>query len=83
MPILVADLWLLGDHHVVSTFARPCFDAGSFRQYRFFVTGLPLIVLLSLAALTYVGWRMDGHDGMSLLAVVPLHTTVLGYGAGL
>ena len=53
VPILVADLWLLGYHHVISTFTRLCFDALSFRQHRFLVTGLPLIVLLSVAALTY------------------------------
>ena len=53
IPILVADLWLLGYHHVVSTFTRLCFDAQSFRQNRFLLTGLPLIVFLSVAALTY------------------------------
>ena len=51
VPILVADLWLLGYHHVVSTFTRLCFDARSFRQHRFLVTGLPLIVFLSVAVL--------------------------------
>ncbi len=53
VPILVADLWLLGYHHVVSTFTRLCFDARSFRQHRFLVTGLPLIVFLSVAVLAY------------------------------
>ena len=44
MPVLLADLWLLGYHHVISTFTRLCFDAGSLNRYRFLIFILPLIV---------------------------------------
>ena len=51
VPILAADLWLLGYHHVVSTFTRLCFDARSFREYRFLILGLPVIVLVAVGGL--------------------------------
>lgn len=47
LPILLADLWLLGYHHVVSTFTRLCFDAQSRKRYRFLLFGLPLVVAAS------------------------------------
>ena len=50
-PILVTDLWLLGYHHVVTTFTRLCFDRASLRAHRFLITWLPLIVLAGVAAL--------------------------------
>jgi hypothetical protein len=51
MPILLADLWLLGYHHVVSTYTRLCFDRESLRRYGFLVFGLPFVVAAaSLAA---------------------------------
>lgn len=46
MPVLLADLWLLGYHHVVSTFTRLCFDRDSLRRYRFLVFGLPPLVAI-------------------------------------
>ena len=42
--VLTADLWLLGYHHVISTFTRLAFDGQSLREYRFYVFGLPFIV---------------------------------------
>jgi hypothetical protein len=42
--VLLADLWLLGYHHVISTFTRLCFDTGSLNRYRFIVFVLPLLV---------------------------------------
>lgn len=45
VPILFADLWLLGYHHVIATYTRLCFDKESFRAHRFLLTGLPLLVL--------------------------------------
>ncbi len=50
-PILVTDLWLLGYHHVVTTFTRLCFDRASLRAHRILITWLPLIVLAGVAAL--------------------------------
>jgi len=45
VPILFADLWVLGYHHVIATFTRLCFDRDSRREYRFLIFGLPLVVL--------------------------------------
>lgn len=58
--LLLADLWFLGYHHVVSTFTRLAFDKQSFRQYRFFVLGLPLIVFVAtlLLALAVGLWAL-------------------------
>lgn len=44
LPILLTDLWLLGYHHVVSTFTRLCFDAQSRRRYGFLLFGLPFVI---------------------------------------
>jgi hypothetical protein len=46
--IVVLDLWLLGYHHVVSTFTRLAFDTESFSQNRFLVLVLPLLVLVAV-----------------------------------
>ncbi|MFV0441950.1 MAG: hypothetical protein ACK5Q5_00105 [Planctomycetaceae bacterium] len=43
--ILILDLWLLGYHHVISTFTRLCCDRKSFQEHRFLVVELPLIVI--------------------------------------
>lgn len=48
--VLVADLWLLGYHHVVSTFTRLTFDADSFRRHRALVLVVPLLVAAGAAA---------------------------------
>ena len=50
-PLLFADLWLLGYHHVVSTYTRLAFDAESFQRYRPLILWLPLAVLGIVAAL--------------------------------
>jgi hypothetical protein len=47
VPVLFADLWLLGYHHVIATFTRLCFDARSLDRYRFLVFVLPLIVAVA------------------------------------
>ena len=49
--VVVADMWLLGFHHVISTYTRLAFDSESFRTYRFLVLWLPLIVLLGTISL--------------------------------
>ncbi len=43
--IFLADLWLLGYHHVIATFTRLCFDRDSFQRHKFLVLGLPPLVL--------------------------------------
>lgn len=50
-PVLFLDLWLLGYHHVVSTYTRLCFDRTSFLTHRFLILGLPPIVLGATVAL--------------------------------
>lgn len=51
--ILLLDLWLLGYHHVVATYTRLCFDRESFRQNRFLVLWLPLLVLAGVFGLAH------------------------------
>lgn len=51
--ILFADLWLLGYHHVISTFTRIAFDAESFRANRFLVLGLPPLVIAVTVAMAW------------------------------
>ena len=48
--IFVINAWLLGYHHVISTFTRLTFDTESLREHRFLVTWMPLIVLTCVAA---------------------------------
>ena len=49
--IVTLDLWLLGYHHVISTFTRLCFDRQSMRQHWFLLFGLPPVVLAVVMAL--------------------------------
>lgn len=49
--ILFIDLWLLGYHHVISTFTRILFDRESFSQYWTLVTILPVVVLAGVVAM--------------------------------
>lgn len=49
--VLFLDLWILGYHHVVSTYTRICFDLGSLKENKFFVFYLPFIVAIPCAAL--------------------------------
>jgi hypothetical protein len=44
-PILLADLWFLGYHHVVATFTRLSFDRASFRAHHLIVLWLPIAVI--------------------------------------
>jgi hypothetical protein len=44
--LLVADLWLLGYHHVVATYTRLAFDTASLRRNRFLAVDLLAIVTL-------------------------------------
>lgn len=52
--LLFLDLWLLGYHHVVSTFTRLVFDRRSFTEYRFLVVELPLIIAAATLAAVMV-----------------------------
>jgi hypothetical protein len=46
-PLLLADLWLLGYHHVVATYTRMTFDARSLKRYRFLAVDL-LVLMTAL-----------------------------------
>lgn len=51
VPILIADLWLLGYHHVIATFARVGFETDGFKRYRALFTWVPVVVVLAVVAL--------------------------------
>jgi hypothetical protein len=56
--LLVADLWLLGYHHVIATYTRLAFDGQSLRRNRFLAVDLLLVVTGAtlLAAMTAGVW---------------------------
>src|SRR5689334_5551138 len=45
VTVFLLNGWLLGYHHVISTFTRLTFDSDSFHQNRFLVVWLPIFVL--------------------------------------
>jgi hypothetical protein len=45
-PVLLIDLWFFGYHHVIATYTRLFFDRSSARQNWFFLTVVPVVVLL-------------------------------------
>jgi hypothetical protein len=49
--LLVADLWLLGYHHVVATYTRLAFDTQSLRRNRFLAVDLLVVVTLATLAI--------------------------------
>jgi len=53
--VIFLDLWLLGYHHVISTYTRLAFDKVSFHENRFFIFGLPLLVIAGVVLLTRIG----------------------------
>src|SRR5262245_26719701 len=56
--LLVADLWLLGYHHVIATYTRLAFDGQSLRRNRFLAVDLLLIVtgISLMVAMTVGAW---------------------------
>ena len=60
-PVLALDIWLLGQHHVVSTFTRLCFTKQDLARYRFLVFYLPpMVFAVALAAGLGIGWWVLG-----------------------
>lgn len=51
--ILLADLWLLGYHHVISTYTRLAMDAQSRRDHLALLTWVPLLVVAGVVTLGY------------------------------
>lgn len=66
LTILILNLWLLGYHHVMSTYTRLVFDAESRRRHLHLYTSLPLGVLAVTAGLAATG-------GAALIATIYLH----------
>ena len=56
--VFVLNAWLLGHHHVISTFTRLTFDKDSLNEHRFLVTWLPVIMLAAVfvACLAFGTW---------------------------
>lgn len=50
IPILMLDLWLLGYHHVISTYTRLVFDKDSFNEHKKLVLYLPIAVAVCVTA---------------------------------
>jgi hypothetical protein len=63
-PVLLFDLWFFGYHHAIATFTRLCFDRASARQYRLFLTVLPVAVCAVTAAMAL---------GLGIWSVVTLY----------
>ncbi|WP_145365605.1 hypothetical protein [Stratiformator vulcanicus] len=51
--VLFLDIWLLGFHHVISTFTRLAFDAKSARENWFLVFVLPWVILAGSGGMIY------------------------------
>ena len=54
-PILLLEIWVLGYHHVISTFTRLCFDRASFEERGWLITHLLPVVAL---ATILVAWQI-------------------------
>ncbi|MBT5050647.1 MAG: hypothetical protein HOM58_19245 [Rhodospirillaceae bacterium] len=55
--VFILNLWLLGKHHVVSTFTRLCFCKADIARHRFLLIQLPFIVLAGVLAVGFgIGW---------------------------
>src|SRR5262245_63168334 len=51
--LLIADLWLLGYHHVVATYTRLAFTADTFRRNRFLAFDLLLLMTAATLGLAF------------------------------
>ena len=51
--LLIADLWLLGYHHVVATYTRLAFTSETFRKNRFLAFDLLVLVIAATLALAF------------------------------
>ena len=55
-PILLLDLWVLGYHHVISTYTRLCFDRASYRERRWMIVHLvPVIAAITILLAWTIG----------------------------
>ena len=51
--VVLADLWFLGYHHVISTYTRLGFSPNSLRQNRFLAVDLLVVIVLATTALAF------------------------------
>ena len=51
LPVLALDLWILGYHHVVSTYTRLAFDTESLREHRYKILLWPILVAAAVSAI--------------------------------
>ena len=54
MPILFADLWAFGYHHVIATYTPLCFDRQSRRDHQFLLYVLPVLVLGAVLVMVWL-----------------------------
>lgn len=52
--LLLADLWLLGYHHIVATYTRLAFTPDSFRRNRFMAVDLLVLVIAATLGLAFI-----------------------------
>ena len=78
--LLVADLWLLGYHHVIATYTRLAFDTQSLKRNRFLAVDLLLVVtgVTMAVALTAGAWVIAS----AFLYLQWFHYMRQGYGIG-
>jgi hypothetical protein len=78
--LLLADLWLLGYHHVVATYTRIAFTTDALRQNRFMAVDLLLLVTAATLGLAFTAgaWVV----ATSFLYLQWFHYMRQGYGIG-
>jgi hypothetical protein len=76
--VVLADLWFLGYHHVVSTYTRLGFSSHSLRQNRFLAVDLLVVIVLVTTALAFTAgaWAVAS----AFLYLQWLHYMRQGYG---
>lgn len=67
MVLLYADIYLLGSHHIVAMYTRLCFDKDSARENKFFLTVLPVLVVVGIIA------AMWAFGGTAIVTTVYLY----------
>ena len=64
--LLILDLWVLGYHHVISTYTRLAFDRDAFDNRKFLIFYLPILVAFSVGI---IAWSI----GLIAIATIYLH----------
>jgi hypothetical protein len=64
--LLYLNLWILGYHHVISTYTRLAFDRDALEDHRFLIYYLPIFVILAVGI---IAWTI----GLIAIATIYLH----------